>query len=204
MERNRKRKYTMRKSMIEELMLTLKIPQGNFNYSMIEDEISHIPTENLKEFYKQVMNSESFGNGMKAIIGTAEKFKSERTDNLLAGTREQAKAMYDKFYGQCCAMLDYTQQDRNKTPNDREFFLNMPYDKLKNRDGSMAYTKQELYVLNELGGGSWLIDVRFSVNSTTIVDRIEKIISNAKISKYEDTKQISNGKVMKMIAGIQK
>ena len=190
----------MRKSMIEELMLTLKIPQGNFNYSMIEDEISHIPTEQLKEFYKQVMNSESFGNGMKAIISTAHEFKSKRTDNLLAGTNNQAKAMYDKFYGQCCSMLDYTQKDRNKTPNDREFFINMKYESLKNTDGSNTYDKKELYVLNELGGGSWLIDVRFYQNSKEVIDRIEAIIKNAMIAKYDGQKEISNGKVMKMIA----
>ena len=194
----------MRKSMIEELMLTLKIPQGNFNYSMIEDEISHIPTEQLKEFYKQVMNSESFGNGMKAIISTAHEFKSKRTDNLLAGTNSQAKAMYDKFYGQCCSMLDYTQKDRNKTPNDREFFINMKYESLKNTDGSNTYDKKELYVLNELGGGSWLIDVRFYQNSKEVIDRIEAIIKNAMIAKYDGQKEISNGKVMKMIGEIKK
>ena len=194
----------MRKSMIEELMLTLKIPQGNFNYSMIEDEISHIPTEQLKEFYKQVMNSESFGNGMKAIISTAHEFKSKRTDNLLAGTNNQAKAMYDKFYGQCCSMLDYTQKDRNKTPNDREFFINMKYESLKNTDGSNTYDKKELYVLNELGGGSWLIDVRFYQNSKEVIDRIEAIIKNAMIAKYDGQKEISNGKVMKMIGEIKK
>ena len=194
----------MRKSMIEELMLTLKIPQGNFNYSMIEDEISHIPTEQLKEFYKQVMNSESFGNGMKAIISTAHEFKSKRTDNLLAGTNNQAKAMYDKFYGQCCSMLDYTQKDRNKTPDDREFFINMKYESLKNTDGSNTYDKKELYVLNELGGGSWLIDVRFYQNSKEVIDRIEAIIKNAMIAKYDGQKEISNGKVMKMIGEIKK
>jgi hypothetical protein len=188
---------------IQDIKTKLNIKGGIYVDAEIEEYINEIEPSRHLEFFKALSGGEyEYKNAMDRIAMTAKRFKSERTDNLLAGTREQAKAMYDKFYGQCCAMLDYTQQDRNKTPNDREFFLNMPYDKLKNRDGSMAYTKQELYVLNELGGGNWLIDVRFSVNSTTIVDRIEKIISNAKISKYEDTKQISNGKVMKMIAGI--
>jgi hypothetical protein len=188
---------------IQDIKTKLNINGGIFIDAEIEDYINEIEPSKHLEFFKALSGGEyEYKNAMDRIAMTAKRFKSERTDNLLAGTREQAKAIYDKFYGQCCAMLDYTQQDRNKTPNDREFFLNMPYDKLKNRDGSMAYTKQELYVLNELGGGNWLIDIRFSVNSTTIVDRIEKIISNEKISKYEDTKQISNGKVMKMIAGI--
>jgi len=193
----------MKERLIEEIKQKLNISGGMFIDSEIESYIDEVPENKYIEFFKALSGGEyEYKNAMDRIAMTAKRFKSERTDNLLAGTREQAKAMYDKFYGQCCAMLDYTQQDRNKTPNDREFFLNMPYDKLKNRDGTMAYTKQELYVLNELGGGNWLIDVRFSVNPKTIVDRIEKIISNAKISKYEDTNQISNGKVMKMIAGI--
>ena len=78
----------LRKSMIEELMLTLKIPQGNFNFSTIADEIEHIKNEDLKEFYKGVMSEENYGNGMKAIIAVAERFKpSEANQNEIDAKR---------------------------------------------------------------------------------------------------------------------
>ena len=80
----------------------------------------------------------------------------------------------------------------------------MKYESLKNTDGSNTYDKKELYVLNELGGGSWLIDVRFYQNSKEVIDRIEAIIKNAMIAKYDGQKEISNGKVMKMIGEIKK
>ncbi len=70
----------IRKSMIEEMMLTLKIPQGNFNFGTIADGIKHIPNQNLREFYKSVMVSESFGNGMKAIISVANLYKPKGLD----------------------------------------------------------------------------------------------------------------------------
>jgi len=79
----------MRKAMIEELMTTLKVPQGNFNYATIEDEIRHIPNTQLKDFYKSAMSADGFGNGMKAIISAAEKFKPIIIDK----TEEKAKEL---------------------------------------------------------------------------------------------------------------
>ena len=65
----------LRKSMIEELMLTLKIPQGNFNFGTIADEINHVRNEDLREFYNLVVSADTYGNGMQAIIKAAEAFK---------------------------------------------------------------------------------------------------------------------------------
>ena len=155
----------MKNKLIQEIKQKLNLSGGMFIDGEIESYIDEIPENKYIEFFKALSGGEyEYKNAMDRIAMTAKRFKAERTDNLLAGTREQAKAMYDKFYGQCCAMLDYTQKDRNKTPNDREFFINMKYESLKNTDGSNTYDKKELYVLNELGGGSWLIDVRFYQN----------------------------------------
>jgi len=82
-----------RKSLIEELMLTLKIPQGNFNLATISDELDHIPNEKLKEFYKAVMTADSFGNGMKAIITTAETFKPKPLEALTDATTAEANRL---------------------------------------------------------------------------------------------------------------
>ncbi len=191
----------MKNKLIQEIKQKLNLSGGMFIDGEIESYIDEIPENKYIEFFKALSGDEyQFKNAMDRIAITAKRFKNERTYNLLAGTNSQAKAMYDKFYGQCCSMLDYTQKDRNKTPNDREFFINMKYESLKNTDGSNTYDKKELYVLNELGGGSWLIDVRFYQNSKEVIDRIEAIIKNAMIAKYDGQKEISNGKVMKMIA----
>lgn len=181
------------------IIKSLKIDMNPFNYEAINEAIDLVPVERYMEFYKQVLKIDSYGNGVKAVLEISENFKNEKTDNILAGTREQAKAMYDKFYYESCAMLDYAHQNRSKVPNDREFFRNMPYSELKRTDGSPAYTKQELFVLNALGGGEWLIDIRLALSSQDIVDRIEKIIKEAVLTKYNNQNRIENKRVVQML-----
>lgn len=182
---------------------SLKIDSNPFNYEAINEAIDLVPVERYMDFYKQILKADTYGNGIKAVLEISEMFKTERTDNLLAGTHEQAKAMYDKFYHECCAMLDYTQKDRNKTPNDREFFKNVSYSELKRTDGTKAYSKQELYVLNALGGGEWLLGIRLALSSKEIIDKIEKTIKQAVMTKYNQN-QIENKKVQNLIGGINK
>lgn len=82
-----------RRSLIEELMLTLKIPQGNFNFGTIADALEAIPNSSLKEFYKMVMTSDSYGNGMKAIISVAESFKPKPLEPIIDATTAEAKRL---------------------------------------------------------------------------------------------------------------
>lgn len=82
-----------RKSLIEELMLTLKIPQGNFNFATIADEIKNIPNDRLKDFYKKVMSADSFGNGMKSIIQTAEQFNPKPLEPIEDAITAEAKRL---------------------------------------------------------------------------------------------------------------
>ena len=71
-----------RKAMIEELMLTLKIPQGSFNFGTIADEIVNVPNDRLKEFYKGVVSADSYGNGMKVIATVATKYKVKQLSDF--------------------------------------------------------------------------------------------------------------------------
>lgn len=188
-----------REELIKALVKGLKIDDNVFSYQAVAEEVEQIKDSLFMDFYKAVMNAETFGNGIKAVSIVANDFKNKKTDNVLAGTHEQAKAMYDKFYYECCSMLDYTQKDRNKTPNDREFFRNMPYGELKRTDGSPTYTKRELFVLNALGGGEWLIDIRLALSSKEIIDKIEKTIREAVLTKYNNQKQIEDKRVGQMV-----
>ena len=173
------------------IVSSLKIDANAFNYETINEAIDLVPVERYMEFYNQILKVDTYVNGIKAVLEISEMFKTERTDNLLVGTHEQAKAMYDKFYYECCAMLDYTQKDRNKTPNDRGFFKNMPYSELKRTDGTKTYSKQELYVLNALGGGEWLLGIRLALSSKEIIDKIERTINEAVLTKYSNQPAIS-------------
>ena len=173
------------------IVSSLKIDANAFNYETINEAIDLVPIEKYMEFYKEVLKMDSYGNGIKSVLDISEKYKSDKIDKLLEGTHEQAKAMYDKFYSESCAMLDYTQKDRNKTPNDREFFKNVPYSELKRRDGTKTYSKQELYVMEKLGGGEFLLGIRLALSSKEIIDKIERAIRQAVITKYSNQPAIS-------------
>ena len=188
-----------RKEFIKSLLETLKIPATAFNIAIAEDEIACITNDNLREFYREVVSADTYGNGMKAIISVAKNFKSAEKD-IVAGTAEKAKNMYDKFYAQQSAMLDYSQTHRDEVPNDREWFNKIDYSKLKNRDGSKTYTKQELYVLKELGDGEFLLNLRFTLNSSHVVAKIKKIIDKAIKTKHKKIESIESKRVTKMLS----
>ena len=191
----------MKDKLIQDIKSKLKIEGSFFVDAELQDYIKDIPQDKYLEFFKALSGNEyQYKNAMDRVAMTAKRFKAEQTDNLLASTGQQAKEMYDKFYYECCKMLDYARENRDKIPNDREFFVNMPYEALKRTDGTNTYTKQELYVLNSLGGGSWLIDIRFATNSKEIVDKIESIIKKAVLTKYSQNNNLQiNSNVEKMI-----
>lgn len=105
-------------------------------------------------------------------------------DKLVSNVAKQAKQMYEKFYSECCAMLDYCTKNRTKIASDRKFFLDCDYKNLSRVDGTKTYTKQELYVLETLGGGEWLLNIRFFQNSNEVIQEIERVISQAIKTKY--------------------
>ncbi|MDQ1341167.1 MAG: hypothetical protein QG567_2325 [Campylobacterota bacterium] len=180
----------MKTKLIQEIKQKLGIDGGVFIDAEIESYIDEIPESKYIEFFKALSGEHGFLKPIDRVAKVARQFKTEAVENLLVGTREQAKAMYDKFYAESAYMLDYCTDNRSRIPNDRAFFEGLDYTKLKKVDGSNAYTKQELYVLGELGYGSFLIDMRFYDNSGLVVERIEKIIKDAMIKKY-DTAQIA-------------
>ena len=177
---------------IQDIKTKLNIKGGIYVDAEIEDYINEIDPSQHLEFFKALSGGEyEYKNAMDRIAMTAKKFKTEKTDNLLAGTREQAKAMYDKFYSESMAMLDYTAKNREKYPSDKDFFNGLPYEILKRTDGTPTYTKQELYVLNQLGAGEFLLGIRLALSSKEIIDKIERTINEAVITKYNKQQAIS-------------
>ncbi len=77
-----------RKEFIKELLETLKIPTGAFNIAVVSEEIVHITNQDLREFYKAVLSADTYGNGMKAVIKTAELFKVEKIDRVELKAKE--------------------------------------------------------------------------------------------------------------------
>ena len=71
---------------------------------------------------------------------------------------------------------------------------------INKKDNTKLLTKQDLYILDELGGGEWVMNIKFITNSKEAIDKIENIIKNAITEKYLAPKHeaIANG-VRKML-----
>lgn len=77
-----------RNELIKALVKGLKLDDNIFNYQAVAEEVTHIKESKFIDFYKAVMAKDSYGNGLKAIIDTAEKFKPVTTDDLEQESKE--------------------------------------------------------------------------------------------------------------------
>lgn len=175
----------LRKSIIQELMITLKIPQGNLNYSTIEDEIRNVPNSKLKDFYKDALKADTFGNGMKAIIYAAEKYK-ENKPFIEDETTKEAKRLIDG-----CLMMNNILFDEAQKTGDTFDNVLKKYDFKNVTDKSMA-------ILNSVKP---YCDIRSLVANIrcyqTTVDAINAFKSA--INSYNDGIAIENKNINKMI-----
>jgi hypothetical protein len=187
-------------------MTFLSIALGEKNLEDATLEVYYTILKNMSdESFMRSVESVAATRKYKGLPTPAEILKFDTTrDDIFSGTEKQAKAMYDKFYAECCAMLDYCTANRNQIASDRDFFKSCNYEKLKRVDGTQAYNKQELYVLNALGGGEFLLNIRFEQNISSAVAKIEREIKKAIEIKYfkQSSNAIENKRVFKMLHGV--
>jgi len=69
-----------RNELIKALVKGLKLDDNIFNYQSVAEETEQIQEHQFVDFYKAVMSADTFGNGLKAIIKTAEQFKPQHQD----------------------------------------------------------------------------------------------------------------------------
>ncbi len=77
-----------RKELAKALVKGLKLDDNVFNYQAVLEEISTIQDHQFMDFYKATMGAESYGNGLKAIIDTAEQFKPVIIDDVEQEAKE--------------------------------------------------------------------------------------------------------------------
>lgn len=188
--------------LINEIKAALNIEGGIYIDGMIRESLEGVKEEDYQEFFNSLMGDDhAYLKPLDRVAKVAERFKASTANELFEGTRDMAKAMYDKFYAINATMTTYTQNNRDTIPNDRVFFENFDYKNMKDPKNHLILSKQELYTLNELGGGTWLMNIKFIMNSKEAVDKIESIIKSA-ITKSFMMKKSDNaiaGNVRKMI-----
>lgn len=176
----------MQTELVNSIMNNLKIEKDMFSVSMVEDCLEGIAPTQYKAFYNALMGDEhEYLKPLDRVAKVAKQFKGTRSDELFKDVQSTAKSFYDKIYTINASMTTHSQENREAIPNDREFFENMDYSALINKaDNSKILNKQDLYILDELGGGEWVMNIKFITNSSEALGKIEHIIKNAITLKH--------------------
>jgi len=170
----------MKTQLINSIIDNLKISSDIFSVGMIEDCLEGINPKQYKEFFNALMGDEhDYLKPLDRVAKVSNHFKGAEVDELFKDTQFIAKAFYDKIYSVNASMTTYSQENRDKVPNDREFFGNMDYKILTDKDMFKVFTKKDLYILDELGGGEYIMNIKFITNSNEAISKIEKIIKHA-------------------------
>ena len=166
--------------LIGEIINALKIEDGYFTRGMIQESINDIKDQDYQKFFNLLMGDEhSYLKPLDRVAKVAKHFKGAKADSLLSEAHTMAKTFYDKIYAINNDMTTYSQANRDAVPNDRDFFTNFNYEK-----DIKGFTEQDVYVLKELGGGEWVMNIKFISNSKEAVEKIERIIKSAITAKY--------------------
>lgn len=84
-----------RNELIKALVKGLKLDDNIFNYQAVAEEIETVQEKDFMDFYKATMAENTYGNGLQAIMKTAEQFKPQQTDL----TEVKAKELIEMCYG---------------------------------------------------------------------------------------------------------
>ena len=184
----------IQQQLTSEVCKLLKI-EGNevFSIGLVEKSIKQLDSEEYEPFFEKLMSIDNiYLKPLEKLTKATNHFKALRTDEILSESKTIAKRCYDVFYSLNGTITAYCQANRDKVLNDREFFKNIDYKSLKNVENELVLTKQQVYVLNKLGGGEWLINIKFIVNPNDIYTKIEKIIKQALQEKSIKKNQIGH------------
>jgi len=170
---------------VEQIKEKLAIKGGSLIDAEIEMHLAEVDPKKMLSFFMALSGDEfKYLKSMDRIAVVAKKFQKEKMDGLFAGTLELAKEMYGKFYALQGRMTGFSQANRNLIPSDREFFQNFKYKTALGSDGKQFLSSKELQMLKKLGGGGWLMKMRYFANSKEGVDKIEQIIKNDRVNRY--------------------
>lgn len=171
----------LRTQLVNSITKNLKIDQDFFAVGMIEESLEGIKPEQYTEFYNALMGDEhDYLKPLDRVAKVSKRFKGSDEAELFKDTQSMAKDFYNKIYSVNAQMTTYSQANRDRIPNDREFFINMDYSKMLDKKTLTAiFTKKDLYILDELGGGEYIINIKFITNSSEAINKIESIIKHA-------------------------
>jgi len=190
----------MLQQLIADIKTKLKIEGGIFIDAEIESYIKDIEPSQYLEFFNALSGDQyAYRNAMDRIAIVAERFRQKREATLFGTVEEQAKELEKKFTGIRVALQNYTIANRNDVPSDRVFFAEFNYGLLRDVKDVLILSSAEVEILNELGGGDFLLDMQMMANAKEVTDKIEKVLKyRIRVASIPQAHQIA-GNVRKAI-----
>lgn len=173
--------------LVKALVKGLKLDENIFNYATIEEEISHIRQGDYIEFYKQVLKADTFGNGIKAIIKTAEQFKpvpikddtTTKAKQLIGLVHAMSDTIYQKHIESCIS-----------------------FDVLLDAASFPTTSKEDIAVLNNVA--PYFNHKRLIGNINIYPNALEQLEAFKKaLNKKSESLHIENNKVRQLIGGMR-
>jgi hypothetical protein len=191
----------MLQQLIADVKTKLNIQGSIFIDAEIESYIKDIDPSQYLEFFKALSGDQyAYKNAMDRIAMVAEQFKQKRDATLFGTVEEQARELEKKFTSIRVALQNYTIANRNDVPSDRVFFAEFNYGLLRDVKDVLILSSAEVEILEELGGGDFLLDMQMMANSKEVRDRIEKVLKHRiRIASIPESNQIA-GNVRKAIS----
>ncbi|MBN2895029.1 MAG: hypothetical protein JXK05_03935 [Campylobacterales bacterium] len=171
----------MRNQLRDNIVRSLGIEADLFSLSMIEEVIATLPQEQYQPFFNALHGDEhAYLKPLDRVAKVAKLFRDAEVAALLSGTGTLAKQIYDRFYGVHTALCDFAREHGKSDLS--AFFKSIDYRATK-FEGEVL-SRQEIYVLEKLGGGAWLCGIKREINSGVVIERIEAIIHEGIFKKH--------------------
>lgn len=189
--------------LVNDIKAKLNIEGGVFVTAEIESYVKAIDPSQYLEFFKALSGDEfAHKNKLDRVAIVAERYRSAKESALFGSVEQQSKQLYDKFRSVRIALERYCTDNRDKAPDDKRFFLSVDYGSLVDTKQVKTFDDDELYVLAELGGGAFLLDMPRMANVKVATDKIEAVLKHRiRMSCVDDSVKIG-GPVTRLIGSI--
>lgn len=189
--------------LVNDIKAKLNIEGGVFVMAELESYVRIIDPSKYLEFFKALSGDEfAHKNKLDRVAIVAERYRKADENALFGSVEQQAKQLYDKFTAVRIALEKFSSNNRDRFPNDEQFFASVVYENLVDAKQVKTFSSEEVSLLHELGGGEFLLKMPRMANAKTATDKIEAVLKHHIRMGGLDSTQMINSRVTKMLTKV--
>ena len=169
----------MNNPLIQDIKTKLNIEGGVFIDAEIESYIKDIQPNQYLEFFK-ALSGDAFEhkNKLDRIAIVAKRYSQAKEDALFGNVKNQAKQLQSKYDSIRISLERVIQKNRARIPSNASFMRSINYQTLHGADGKIILSQTEYEILEDLGGGDFLLKMPTMKNSKEVTDKIEAVLKH--------------------------